>query len=310
MADVIDAAAVPDVVSGDPPVTPNSAPQTIAEGATPADTPPPPPDWPTDWREKAAKAVGDDPKFLDKLKTMGSPADLAKSYRELEKWKDSSKRIPELPDKPNDAQLAEYRKAVGVPDTPDKYNFDLGNGFIWADGDKAMLEDFGKFAHDTHMPERYARTAVSWQALHNRKVAEEYATKDKAFLNESMHDLMKEWGPDYEANANAAGLFLGRIPETVRRDVLFGRTTDGKVFANHPDILRWALQMEKTLNPAATLLPAGGGDPGKTLENEWDGAMETRRTDPDKYWSDPFQKKVKKLAEAKAAMESRGRKSA
>ncbi len=282
------------------------APATIAEGAPAPAGPPPSHDWIPDWREKFA---GGDDKFLDKLRTMGSPVDLAKSYRELEKWKDSSRRIPELPDKPTDAQVAEYRKAAGVP-LDGKYNFELGDGFVWAEKDKAPLEDFAKFAYDAHMPERYARTAVAWQALYNRQTAAEYAAKDKKFFNDSMVELSTEWGPEFEANKNASGLFFGRLSAEDHYELLNGRTASGKVIGNHPGILRWASQMEKTLNPVATLLPAGGGDSAMTMDHEEAAITKMMRENPDEYYSDAGQRRAKRFYEAKAAMEERGHKHA
>lgn len=294
-----------DATQGLAPVTQETAPKTIAEGAKPEGAPPPPPDWPADWREKAA---GEDAKYLDHLKTLGSPVDLAKSYRELQKKMDGTKRLPELPDKPTEAQVAEYRKAVGVPESPDKYDFNLGDGFVWADNDKPRLESFAKFAHDAHMPERYAKTAVAGYALMERQIKEEYANKDKEFFHNSINELAKEWGVDYDGNHNAAKTFIERIPEGDRYDFLMARAPNGKMIGNHPGILKWAMRMELDRNPAATILPASGGDPTETTKEAWDKAMKKRREDPDGYYDPEYQKKVKKLAEAMARLEERGQK--
>lgn len=277
-------------------------PATLAEGAkVDAETSKPPADWMQDWREKAS---GGDEKRLAKLKTMGSPVDLANSYFELERLKDSSRRIPDLPDKPTEEQLTEYRKAVGVP-RDGKYNFDLGEGFVWTEADKSMMDDFGKFAYETHMPEKYVRTAVTWQALHNRQKAEEFAKADKALLYEATTTLMQEWGPDYDGQMNAVSAFMSKLPPEDAKDILHGRTASGKVIGNHPAFLRFAANTEMQLNPASLLIPHAGGDASKTIDDQVVEVQQMRLTDQKRYYSPEYQRHVDKVYAAKAALDAR-----
>jgi hypothetical protein len=60
-------------------------------------------------------------KTLEKFKTEDGIQNLAKSYMELEKWKGSAIRLPG--DNATEQDVQDFRRKLGIPETPDKYEF-------------------------------------------------------------------------------------------------------------------------------------------------------------------------------------------
>ncbi len=50
-----------------------------------------------------------------------------------------------------------------------------------------------------------------------------------------------------------------------------------------PGFVKQMAQLARELNPAATLVPAGTSDPGKTLAGELESIRDLRRNKPDEY---------------------------
>lgn len=263
-----------------------------------------PADWPDDWR---AKVAGEDAKELARLQRMGSPADVWKAYRALEA-KISSGQLKAAP-KPDATpeELAAWRKDNGLPDSPEGYKPELPNGMVPGEAEMPLIGGFQKTAHKLGMtPEQFNKT-LSWYFAEQDAAKAAAYEADKAFRTEAEEALRAEWGPAYRAEVKGIANFMEANAPAGLADVLFNaRTADGKLIGDHPEMLRWLNSLARTVNPMATLVPAGTADPMKAGEARLNEIKEIMRTDNRRYWADPeMQKEFGKLIEAQQAMAGR-----
>lgn len=258
--------------------------------------------WPEDWRNKFA---GSDDKRLNRLGRFGSPEDLAKSYFELEKKLSSRPTAPTLPENATPEQVSEYRKAIGVPDEG-KYDTDLGGGFIWADADKEVLEDFQKHAFEANMPGGEFKKALAWYAQWQERQQSKSAEMDAEFRSKAEDELREEWGADYRRNVNAINSLFSTLNDETKSALFTARMPDGRLIGDHPEMVRFFANMARELNPAATLVPSSGGDPAKGVADRIAEIEKRMAEDRVGYFKDTaMQAEYDRLLQARQKMASR-----
>lgn len=293
-----DAAPAPDTGADAAPVA--AEPTGTIAGSDPEDKPvAAPADWPEDWREKLA---GKDDKMLARLKRFQSPANVLKSWRELEQ-KISSGEFKKQPGKDaTPEQLAEWRKENGIPDKPDDYKFDLG-GFIPAEADKPILENFKALAHEQSLSPDIANKMVGWYFQQQEQAVAQQVAADKEFHIGSQVELRAEWGPEFRANVNAMNTFLDATAPDGLKDRLFGaRLADGKLLGDDPHMLRWLAQLARDMQPGADLVPVGTTNVNKGVTERIAEIESMMRDDPQKYYQGKYDQELLKYYAARDRM--------
>ena len=208
------------------------------------------PAWPDDWRVQMA---GGNDKDLKRLEGLGSPQDVWSKYRNMES--EFSKRQPRLEyssDMP-EAKLSEWRKQEGIPESADKYDFTYDDGLVIGEADKPFVDEFAKFAHENNLRGSEVKQAVRWYMERQANEAQEYAQKNHDYQVNNLAELKQEWGAEYKGNINAIGELFVDHPEI--KDLLFESTDgDGMRIGNNAQLVRWAVDIAKRLNPTATLV--------------------------------------------------------
>jgi len=283
------------------------APKTVMEDTSdkPAAAPA---DWPEDWRSKLA---GDDAKALKAFERFKSPNDMAKSLLEAQKKISSGATRPQLAEGATEEQVAEYRKALGVPDTPDGYLEKINSGLVIGDDDKPLLESFLASAHGKNAPPEFVESALEWYYdLQEKQTAEQSAADSEAKRN-GEDALRAEWGGEFRANINAITAFLDTAPTTEDgtplKDLLMGaRLSDGTALGNHPDALRWLSNMASESNPAGFVSPGAGGSQAQSVDDEIASIQKVMRSDRATYDKDPkMQARLLTLLDAQAKLSAR-----
>jgi hypothetical protein len=262
-------------------------------------------DWPADWR---AKLAGEDKAVLKRLERMGSPNDLLKSYRALETRLSSGELKATLPENATEEQIAEYRKANGVPDKPEAYveALKLPDGMVPGEADKPLLDAFANEAQANNWTPAQYNQAVGWYYKMQDQLMAQRAEQDEAYKLESQIDLTQEWGPQFRGNLNAMGNLLSMFPEGIGDLLLAGRTADGQLIGNNPAILRGLVAIARELNPAATLLPAGSGSGAANVDGRITEIEKMMRTPGSDYWRSPaIQQEYRDLVTAREKMKGR-----
>ena len=254
--------------------------------------------WPEDWRQRFAK---NDEKLLKRLNRFASPENVLKSYLDLEKKMAGGVLKEALPENATDEQVAAYRKANGIPDAPDGYEYTPPAGVTFTEGDKAELDAFKAKFHELNLPadkasallETYfARQVEFEQALH--RAADEKTVEYRA-------ELKAEYGRDYARNLNAARSWMDTVVGADVRNELIGVTlVDGTKLGDHPAFVRMIVQAGLAAAGDEQLAVAEFGGGGKSLGEQYREALDLKFTDEKAYFSAEHQEKLMRLSAAMA----------
>lgn len=293
-----------------PSPAPSPAPAPSLASGIPGEPPKPiatPADWPADWREKAAK---DDTGFLNVLKRYQDPVAALNWVRTQSLKLSAGELRPTLKADASPEELAEFRKANGVPDKSDGYvdKLKVGDGIVIGEADKPLLKSFAETALARNIPQESFDTMVGWFFEQQNAAAAERASSDRQFEMESTQALMQQMGADFKPNMAALKSFWGGQPEGISDLVLGARTPDGRVLGNVPEIASWIAGISRELNPAATLLPAGTTNTTQGIASrkaEIEGQMYIEGKPNPAYFNGPMEKEYRELIAAEQKMKTR-----
>lgn len=286
----------PTLLAADPAPTPAAAGDPPAQVA--------PADFPADWRTKLA---GEDKSFLKRLDRFTSPAELAKSYRALEQRLSSGELKKALPENATAEELTTWRKENGVPEKVEDYKIEPPAGFVFGDADKPMLDSFKTHAHGKNWTPGQLNQAVEWYAKEQEQIIARQAEKDDTFRQTARDSLYTEWGaPDFRRNLNAINNLLATQPADFKDRLMGARLADGRLLGDDPAALKWLANLSREINPAATLVPVGTSDPGRSVDDRLAEIRKFRQENPDKYDADkPMHAEELQLLVAQGKMKGR-----
>lgn len=254
-------------------------------GGTEGNEPAPTAKWPDDWREQLA---GGDEGFLKQLKRYASPANYAKAGYEAQQRIRSGAAKEPLPENPTPEQLGAWRKENGIPEAPDGYKIEPGDGLVFGEADKPMLEAFAKFAHERNWTPQQVNQGAAFVAQLGEQQRAAMDQADKSFRAEAQDTLQQEWGREFRPNLQNLRNMVDRFGEPGIADALMGaRGADGKLIGDNPGFLRLMSTLAREINPLGTVVPAGTQDGGKAAEAEL-AELRTKMGDRSSdYWQGP-----------------------
>jgi hypothetical protein len=262
--------------------------------------------WPTDWRQQMA---GEDKKLLERLGRLNSPLDVTKSWIAADKLISSGKLKKALPENPSEQELADWRKEQGIPEKAEDYKIELPDGVVLGAADKPLVDSFTKVAHENGWTEKIVNQAIAWNLAEQDRIAAEKVQRDGDFKRQSEDDLRREWGADFRRNLNAAENLIAGLPGESAKNFLEGRLADGTRIGDNAGVLKWLSSMSMDLNPAATLVPAGTSDAGKSVGDEIASIEKMMGDRSSDYWrgskAEGMQQRYRELLSAREKMQSR-----
>jgi len=233
--------------------------------------------WPEDWRQKLANytGAGEEKAVKRELERLDKFPDLASvyaAYRGMETaW--STKNFVKLPGKDaKPEELAEYHKALGVPERPEDYFKDLkfDDGLVLGDEDKPMAEDFAKsVAHEVGLTPAQTQKVFSWYLKQQQEQGYDLDEHDESFRQSSSREINDDWKDSLKRRLNNINVLFGLAPsgEEVKDLIFGGRTSDNHLGGNHPKLLRFFDWMATAVNPAASETDIG--DPsGQSVDDK------------------------------------------
>lgn len=233
-------------------------PAAVADAATAVQDAPPvvAQDWPNDFRERFA---GEDKDKLAYAARYNSVNDLLNAGYEAAKLiKKGEHKKFEKPGKDAAPEvLAEYRKNMGVPDSPDKYS--LPEGVVLGEQDKPVFDAYFKAMHENNVPDDVAKTTVDWYYKMVQEREAQEAQQATEFKSQTEEALRSEWGAEYKMNYNMVESFaVNRFGEVVGRAILDAG----------PDAVKALAGIAREINPAATLMP-NVANPTAAIDDEY-----------------------------------------
>jgi hypothetical protein len=254
-------------------------------------------DWPADWREKWAEhaSAGDKKAYkkeLARLQRITDPAGVYGMYRELEGRFTGGGlvKVPGKDAKPEDVKA--FHTALGVPEKPEGYmeHIKLESGAVIGEADKPMLNSFTEALHKAGAPPSAVNAAANWYYQRQEQIAAEVDEQDEAFRRDAEKTLKEELGASFKRQTNAISSLFATAPggadaknaNSLYSRLVGGRTADGKLIGNDPDVMRWLIAMTNEVNPAATVVEEGRQG-GKSLDDEIKEIEKIMRTDRREY---------------------------
>lgn len=295
--------AVEPAVNVEPAVVATNTEPTILTPQEPAK----PDSWYTDaWREKLA---GGDAKELARLARFTDPSQVYKSYRELETAVSSGKLKQEVDtSKFDEAQLAEWRTANGIPAKPEDYNLKVPDGLVLSDADEVILGSVLETMHQQNRKTAEVQAVVD-KFLGARELAvSAEVEKQKVEMVKAEETLRQEWqGQAYLTNLAAVKNLLAAAPEGIGEMITTARLSDGSLVGSNPAALKWLANLALELNPAGTIVPGTGANQMQSVEAELSELNQLMKTDLNAWRkNDAARTRHRELIDAQLKLKSRG----
>jgi hypothetical protein len=221
--------------------------------------------WPTNWRE----LVATDPAEQERLKRFTDFPQIWKSFRNMETKLSSGGYKQALPENATPEQMTAYRKANGIPDTPQGYFDSLPDDVVLGEDDKTTLGMFAEALHEQNADPKIFQTVMQTAQKLIEANQEEVVNAQIALKEQSRHQLYNTWGPaEYKTNINAVANWLQGMPESLRARFEGAQLADGNMMLNDAEFLMWAAQDIRQNNPGLAIMPGGGGDAIANLETQ------------------------------------------
>ena len=223
----------------------------------------------TDWNALRSLAADGDEKFAKELERYPDIKAFAKSWKEQKAA--ISKGLPKaaLPENATPEQLGEWRKANGIPESPDKYDIKLPDGLVIGEQDKPLVGKVLERLHAKNAPPEIVNEALSayYELQEEQSVAMSAAIKEARSKTEE--ELRTDWGPEFKSNVNAAkSLVVATFGEEMANAVMSATDDNGIPLGNNAAFLKGILALAKEANPAAGALPPGSDGSLGSLEAE------------------------------------------
>jgi hypothetical protein len=211
---------------------------------------------------------GTDASLKARLARMRGPEDLLTAYRSLEQQMSSGAYKKALPTRYTDQELAEYKRANGIPDKAEDYDTALGNGIVWGEADKPHIDNFTKYALENNMTPDEVKKGLGWWASYQNDLVAQVETNDEQNATQGRIQLRSMWGADQPKNLNFIKTKLDGYGPTFFNDLMNARLDSGVRFGDNPQMLNMLLEQLNQADPYGRELPGGGVDAGKTLDAE------------------------------------------
>lgn len=139
-------------------------------------------------------------------------------------------------------EQATYRKAMGIPDTHEGYEFPELPAEELTDAVKAERSTWAKRFHDLQIPKETAKLLLQFVGADSAKYLEDQVKADKAFADKAEAALRSEWkGEEYEKNKNMANRAFTELASRAGIAVDFLtkiETKDGRFLMDRPELVK------------------------------------------------------------------------
>lgn len=308
--------SAPSLVSSTPPAT-STTPSSDAPPATntpPVDTPAaantPPVDTANDWAAIKERIANGDEKLLQRLSRYSTLEAALKGGIEAQNKLGSLKPLQPIGKDSTPEEIAEYRKAHGIPDAPEGYELNLPEGIVLGDDDKPIADNFLKLAHEHNIPPAAVNAIIANHLQQRDKQIQEQAEFDYTTQLETEKELSSEnvWGRETKVNVNLINQMLSSAPPGVKENLEHARLPNGKLLGNDTDTLVYLATLAREVNPYATLT-GSRDDALPSIQAEMQQLEKLMGDHSSEYWKGPSagakQKRYLELVELKSKIQGR-----
>ena len=206
-----------------------------------------------------------------------------------------------LPDNPTDEQLAAYREANNVPSTPKEYALALEGGLVLGEIDERIMSGVYDIAHKHNVSNDVISDLTNAMLKGREFESQAMVKQDGLDMQQSTSMLRDTWGQDYETNIGLVQGVLSGLPESVRDGFANARLSDGTAVFNSPEMMNFFAEAARAINPAATVVPAGNGNPVQAINGRI-ADLEAKMSTPEWFKDASSQKELLNLYTARDKM--------
>ena len=261
----------------------------------------------TDWREEF---TGGDDKLKNAISRYRSPKDVAKALVDAKNYIRANRRGIEMPgEDATDEEVAEFRKAMNIPESAQEYEIDWEDGGQPSETDKVILDSFADQMHKANATPKQLQAAVNWYNDKVRSMEQERLENRHNAQVETQTTLKAEWGGEYKSNLNAIKQFITSQmggDEDAAVELFRTPLADGSMLGDNLSFIKMlATPAVDYVGPNAIY----SGDSVKTiatLEERKEELLSLRSTDPNKYKSDRVQNELIGIYDKLEKLEQRG----
>ena len=210
----------------------------------------------------------DHSKLLRRLQRFNTPADAAKALREQDKLISSGQLKRALPKDANPAQIAEWRKENGIPESADKYDLGVPSDIELSEFDNKMLSGFAARAHAANMTPEQAKAATAAFFETREAIAKSVQEADAKALAETTEALRAEWGADFRSNFDGINSWLVNQDAQAVAALKEARLPNGVSLLNSVDVRRMLAAHARELGYVGATVVPDGGDLGNSIDDE------------------------------------------
>lgn len=192
---------------------------------------------PAGWLTQLPKDV----RSHEALQGLSGVGELATGYAELKARIAEMVKVPG--DGASDEEIAAYRNAIGVPESPDKYELekpDLPPGLQYS---QELESQFKKLAHETGLSASAASKLYGFFAQQSTQALNKAKAEAREQREEAERSMKKEWGQDYEKNVEALSRSVNQFggPD-------FKEFMDKTGFGNDPRFIQFLANVGKRVS--------------------------------------------------------------
>lgn len=168
-------------------------------------------------------------------------------------------------------EVASYRKALGIPEKPEEYEFPELPKEQLTDEVKASRADWSKRFHELNIPKESAKALTALVAQDSERFMQAQVEADKAFAKKQEEVLRSEWkGEEYDKNKTLANRAFAEVANRagIPVEVLTKlETKDGRFLMDRAEIVKLFSVIGREM-AEGTLGPALSESERDTVEDE------------------------------------------
>lgn len=256
---------------------------------------------------------GGDEDFMKELGRYKSVESLTKAMREARiaarNTGKAASTVPTLKEGANDAEIAAYREAYGIPADAKEYPGDFRADFKPTDGDKQLLGDFKAAMHSKNVPPQAAAAALDWYqdfATIQQQQRDGLMAKRET---ETMAALKAEWGSDYKPNIAAANHIMNQTIGPEGAEELLGvRLEDGTRLQDNKNFVKMMAQLGSDYFGGTAIIKGDIETTGKSVQDQINEGLKMLNGTPAQqaeYRTPAYQEKMAKLYAQKEKLDKR-----
>jgi hypothetical protein len=248
-----------------------------------------------DWREKLTSALPEDqkPKAEQYLKTRSSPFEILRAGMSADaKISELTRDRVKIPTGKNDdpKDVAAFRKARGVPESPEKYDVRVPEEYgELSPLDQELKDEFLKKAHENHWSQRDIDLAIDTHFTIQRLAAAEQAKQIVGAQQAAIDELRVEYGKEYRPNVELVNRMfeqelseVGLTEPDQRREFLSQRFTNGMALGEYPPFVKMMVKLARERADDGALVMGETTD-GGDIDGRVKTIMDKMHTDPKEY---------------------------